>query len=95
MFCSELIAQLYAEQGMFDSRKTPPESVLPGTFWTSSVAWMQGQGLQDAEQIIGDESLIPAFKQEHERNDKTIWAEGARTSAFEARALRLVEDLWT
>ena len=97
MFCSELIAQLYAEQGMFDSRKTPPESVLPGTFWTSSVAWMQGQGLQDAEQIIGDDNLIPAFKhdtQQQDANEKAIWAEGARSTAIETRALRLVEDLW-
>lgn len=78
MFCSEIIAHLFAQQGYIDTRKSAPESILPSTFWTSSVAWIKGQALQDAEQIIGNEAFIPIFKQDDRISKNLEWLEGAR-----------------
>jgi hypothetical protein len=92
MFCSEVIAHLYAHLGYLDTRQTPPESVLPSSFWTSNLAWANGQGLQDAEQLIGDENFIPSFKAD--MTDSTlVWIEGARTDSIEKHARGLVETL--
>lgn len=55
MFCSELLVHLYDYVGVLQHKKRglKPSMTLPYHFWLNELPWKDGQGLMDAEQLIG------------------------------------------
>ncbi len=94
MFCTELLAHLFAEQGFLNTQGTPPSSIMPSAFWENTIQWTNGQGLQDAEQLIGDESMLQKVDSiQLQEQDRRVWLEGARSDTLELQARSLVDLL--